>query len=110
MRGSAPTVTSQGGEASRPPPPVHMPFLVKMTFALPEQVQPQRDADGAVKRDGEGRVKTERVPGHPTRPARGTDCNCWFEPLRFEPDEGFVDELALACALKWAGAIVREAW
>ena len=60
--------------------------LVKMTFAYPEQFR------------GDGKDR-ERIPNHPTRPARSTDSNTWWEDV-----DGF--DYAFLGAF---GAIVREA-
>jgi len=46
-------------------------MMVRMTFAYPEQL-----------RDGEaedGKIVRERIPQHPTRPAREYEVNTWYE-------------------------------
>ena len=59
---------------------------VKMAFAYPEQTRPCKTGPG-----------WERIPNHPTRPARATDFNTWWEDVS--------DETAVA--LVAVGAEVR---
>lgn len=54
-------------------------YQVRTTYAHPERMG--RFPDDA------GRVALARVPGHPTRPARAYEVNCWWEDVtaaRFE--------------------------
>lgn len=48
-----------------------MKYQVRMTFARPEQLREALDENGK-------RV-VERIPQHPTRPARPFEVNCWWE-------------------------------
>lgn len=54
---------------------------LRMTYTLPEQLRPKCDANGKVLRDLQMRPIMERVPQHPTRPARDTDWNCWTQDV-----------------------------
>lgn len=46
---------------------------MRMTYTYPEQLQKGELADG--------RIVSERIPGHPIRMARGTDVNTWEQPM-----------------------------
>lgn len=48
-------------------------ILRRMAFAYPEQLSPARDESG--------KVISSRIKDHPTRPARVTDANTWWEEV-----------------------------
>lgn len=61
---------------------------IKMTYCLPEQLREVTE---------DGRRFVERSPSHPTRPARASDWNTWWEDaanVRFVPGENATYRLA----------------